>query len=311
MGKQHRNRDDQWRQDSWSWDQNRNRNNREDDFPRQDQSRKYGDTGYGNQDYRNVSSDRERYSRDSWEPRDNFGNNSNDWRQSDWRDNEHRVGNNRGNYGHYGNTGNSSWDREEGLGEGKFGMNYGREDFGRRNAGYMNDYGNSRDRGDYSGQRNSGFRTGDNDSRDRSRRDWWDRTVDEVSSWFGDEDAQRRRERDERQYGGYRGKGPKEYKRSQERIQEDVCDRLTDDDYLDASNISVEIQGNDVVLSGTVNSREQKRRAEDLVERISGVHNVENRIRIDRTAEGNNTFAGPRTTKISDDITDNDRNRIV
>lgn len=311
MGKQHRNRDDQWRQDSWSWDQNRNRNSREENFPRQDQSRKYGDTGYGNQDYGNVSSDRERYSRDSWEPRDNFGNTSNDWRQSDWRDNEHRVGNNRGNYGQYGNTGNSSWDREDGLGEGKFGMNYGREDFGRRNTGYMNDYGNSRDRGDYSSQRNSGFRSGDNDSRDRSRRDWWDRTVDEVSAWFGDEDAQRRRERDERQFGGYRGKGPKEYKRSQERIQEDVCDRLTDDDYLDASNISVEIQGNDVVLSGTVNSREQKRRAEDLVERISGVHNVENRIRIDRTAEGNNTFAGPRTTKISDDITDNDRNRIV
>lgn len=309
MGKQHRNRDDQWRQDSWSWDQNRNRNNREDDFPRQDQSRKYGDTGHGNQGYGNVSSGRDNYNRDSWEPRDNFGNTSNDWRQNDWRDNEHRVG----NRGNFGNAGNSSWDREEGMGEGKFGMNYGREDFGRRNTGYMNDYGNSRDRGNNMNQRNAGnnYQNDDQRSRDRGSRDWWDRTVDEVSAWFGDEDAQRRRERDERQSGGYRGKGPKEYKRSQERIQEDVCDRLTDDDYLDASNISVEIQGNDVVLTGTVNSREQKRRAEDLVERISGVQNVENRIRIDRSVEGNNTFSGPRTTKISDDITDTDRNRIV
>jgi osmotically-inducible protein OsmY len=112
-------------------------------------------------------------------------------------------------------------------------------------------------------------------------RGWWERTKDEVSSWFGDDDAERRRNRDQQQSGGYRGKGPKDYQRSEDRIREDVCDRLTDDDMLDATNINVQIQGNEVVLTGTVNSREQKRRAEDLVESISGVRNVENRIRVE------------------------------
>lgn len=32
-------------------------------------------------------------------------------------------------------------------------------------------------------------------------RDWWDRTTDEVGSWFGDDDAERRREMDEYRSG--------------------------------------------------------------------------------------------------------------
>lgn len=111
-------------------------------------------------------------------------------------------------------------------------------------------------------------------------RNWWDKTRDEVSSWFGDDDAERRRRRDEMNADNHRGRGPKDYHRSEDRIREDVCDRLTDDDRLDASDIEVKVQGDEVILSGTVNSREQKRRAEDLVESISGVRDVENRIKI-------------------------------
>ncbi|RYZ23317.1 MAG: BON domain-containing protein [Chitinophagaceae bacterium] len=80
--------------------------------------------------------------------------------------------------------------------------------------------------------------------------------------------------------GGHRGRGPRDYRRSEDRIREDVCDRLTDDDWLDASHVAVQVQGNEVILSGTVNSREEKRRAEDVVESISGVQHVENRIRV-------------------------------
>src|ERR687883_561129 len=42
--------------------------------------------------------------------------------------------------------------------------------------------------------------------------------------------------------GGYRGRGPREYRRSDDRIRDDVNDRLTDDDFLDASQIEVGVQ---------------------------------------------------------------------
>ncbi len=79
----------------------------------------------------------------------------------------------------------------------------------------------------------------------------------------------------------HRGKGPKGYKRSTARIKEDICDKLHDDYFLDASNIEIEINNDEVVLSGTVSDRISKRRAEDDVESVSGVRHVENRIRVE------------------------------
>jgi hypothetical protein len=60
---------------------------------------------------------------------------------------------------------------------------------------------------------------------DNNDRGFLDRAGDEVASWFGDEDAARRRDMDARHYG----RGPKNYTRSDERISEDVNERLTDD----------------------------------------------------------------------------------
>jgi len=111
-------------------------------------------------------------------------------------------------------------------------------------------------------------------------RGWWDRASDEVSSWFGDEDAKRRRQQDDRRT--YRGRGPKNYTRSDDRIKEDVNDRLTDYDYIDASDIEVDVTNGEVILSGTVETRYEKRMAEDVAESVSGVRNVENRIRVNR-----------------------------
>jgi hypothetical protein len=77
-----------------------------------------------------------------------------------------------------------------------------------------------------------------------------------------------------------RGRGPKGYRRSDERIKEDINDRMTDDYYLDASEIEIEVSNGEVTLTGTVFAREDKRRAEDIAESVSGVSNVENRIRV-------------------------------
>lgn len=109
----------------------------------------------------------------------------------------------------------------------------------------------------------------------RGDRDWWDRAGDEVASWFGDDDAQRRREMDRR-----RGRGPKNYTRSDERIREDVCDRLTDDPLIDASEIDVRVQNQEVTLSGTADSRNERRLAEECAESVSGVKHVQNNIRV-------------------------------
>ena len=114
------------------------------------------------------------------------------------------------------------------------------------------------------------------------RRGWWDRASDEVSSWFGDEEAGRRRQIDQAGAGAYRGRGPRNYQRSDERIREDINDRLTDNPFLDAYNVEVSVSSGDVVLSGTVRDRYSKRVAEDITEEVSGVRNVENRLRVDR-----------------------------
>jgi hypothetical protein len=79
-----------------------------------------------------------------------------------------------------------------------------------------------------------------------------------------------------------KGKGPKGFRRSDERIRETINDILTDDDQLDASEIEVSVQDGDVTLSGIVAEKDSKRRAEELVESVSGVSNVENRIRVSK-----------------------------
>ncbi|QUS36668.1 BON domain-containing protein [Falsirhodobacter algicola] len=101
-----------------------------------------------------------------------------------------------------------------------------------------------------------------------------DRASDEVASWFGDDKAAARRDED------HRGKGPRGYVRSDARILEDVNDRLSEDRWVDASDIDVRVTDAEVTLSGMVQSRGQKRRAEDCAEGISGVKHVQNNLRV-------------------------------
>ena len=78
----------------------------------------------------------------------------------------------------------------------------------------------------------------------------------------------------------HRGKGPRDYRRRDERIVEDINDRLCDNAYIDASEIEVHVKDGDVVLTGEVENKSSKRLAEDIVESVSGVQNVENRLRV-------------------------------
>lgn len=107
----------------------------------------------------------------------------------------------------------------------------------------------------------------------RGRRDGgnlWDRTQ----RFFGRDRA------DQRDEVSHRGRGPQGYRRSDERINDDVHDRLTEDPYLDASNITVMVKDGEVTLSGTVVSRHAKHHAEHIVEDLSGVKHVQNNLRV-------------------------------
>jgi len=106
------------------------------------------------------------------------------------------------------------------------------------------------------------------------QRGFFDKAGDEIASWFGDEDASRRREQD------HRGRGPSGYTRSDDRIREDANDALTHDSRVDATDITVKVEKGEVTLEGTVGSREAKRRAEDTVDRVSGVRHVQNNLRV-------------------------------
>lgn len=177
-----------------------------------------------------------------------------------WRDEDRNFGGDYGNrgagsgvYGRYYGGGGASG-RESGRSYGEGG--YGRdEDYGRRGAlGY----------GGYGGV--GGAETGS------SALNWAERQQEEQH---------------------HRGKGPKGFKRSDARIHEDVCECLTEDPRIDASNLEVTVKDCEVTLSGTVSSREEKRRAEDLVERVSGVKDVNNNLRVSADPGAGQSMASP------------------
>lgn len=214
----------------------------------------------------------------------------------DYENSENRLGG--ANYGMYGDRGRYDEGRFSGQGTQSSMRRAGRSPgYGRADYGYgAREEARGSSRGNY----------GRDENEDRS---WWDRTTDEVSSWFGDEEAERRRERDRNVSGNYRGKGPRNYSRSDERIKEDINDRLSDDPFVDATDIEVEVAKGDVTLIGTVDHRSTKRRAEDLVESVSGVKNVENRLRVMQPASAKTQPTGTSTPESSAPIPGSDRSK--
>jgi hypothetical protein len=91
-------------------------------------------------------------------------------------------------------------------------------------------------------------------------------------AWAGDWEEQE----------NYSGRGPRDYAPSDERVRDEVCERLTDDRAVDASDVSVRVQNGEVTLTGTVPTREHKRRAEECALRVRGVHDVFNQLRVAR-----------------------------
>ena len=94
-----------------------------------------------------------------------------------------------------------------------------------------------------------------------------------------------------RPQGPHRGRGPRGYVRSPARIYEDLCDRLTDNPFIDASDIEVTVAGTEVTLTGTVRDTIALRQAQAIAEEVAGVSHVHNRLLI-REAGDHETTAG-------------------
>lgn len=97
-----------------------------------------------------------------------------------------------------------------------------------------------------------------------------------------------------RGYGGAGGSAaaraqrvaPKGYQRSDERIREDLCERLTHSGRLNVREVEVTVSGGVVTLTGSVMDRQQKYRIEDIADDVFGVKDVQNQLRVQREGAG-------------------------
>lgn len=152
-------------------------------------------------------------------------------------------------------------------------------------------YGHAEDRGSYERE----YYGARQDDRERTlpgfERDdrWRDRRPDGADTYFadgypaapGDRDLDHRGERHVHRRS-HAGLGPRGYRRSDARITEEVCERLTRHPDLDASDVEVHVADGEVTLEGEVEDRQAKRLAEAIAERAVGVNDVHNRLRVRR-----------------------------
>lgn len=190
-----------------------------------------------------------------------------------------------------------------------------------RNQGYLQDFrsqgygGGSRNQDEYRGQRsfNQDWRTQgfNQDWRGQDyRRDYgqdYGRTIGRTQGYgsygplgnrqgWGSQGLRSEQDRDDESWGQqirHAGqqvvrsvkrafRGPKGYRRSDERIREDVSDRLAAQDELDPSDIEVTVSNGEVTLTGTVQGRHEKFLAEEIADDVSGVNEVHNQLRVRR-----------------------------
>lgn len=83
----------------------------------------------------------------------------------------------------------------------------------------------------------------------------------------------------------YRGRGPRGFRRSDERLREQVCEVLSDHDEIDASEMEVVVKDGEVILTGIVEERRMKYLAEQAADSVPGVMEVQNNLRVRRPQE--------------------------
>jgi hypothetical protein len=221
--------------------------------------------------------------RPSWRPEDPSQSTRRSWDEERDRD----------RYAHWTDERDEGWRTEREDRRGYTAGRYEDRDRSSRNLGYP---GSFEEQGGRSGTDERWSRGGSYYWQDRPQdRHWQDRPQDRRyetrTSYYDDPYSQRESlgySRETSRYyrepasppRGHRGKGPMNYQRSDERIREAVCETLTDDDRIDASRMEVHVMNGDVSLAGTVDDRYAKRLAEEIVENIPGVRDIQNQLRV-------------------------------
>lgn len=190
-------------------------------------------------------------------------------------------------------------EREYGVGygggygrSGDYGERGGRGRWGGEDAGAPSDHDRARfadESSDYGGYgASSGYPNRGREERPRERNDagatygsgggagWGTTGAHGAGRGYG---GQGERWRDEPNFAG---RGPRNYRRSDERIEDEVNEALTRHPRLDATDIEVRVHDGEVTLTGRVDSRDAKRMADDAADSVFGVVDVVNQLRIGR-----------------------------
>jgi osmotically-inducible protein OsmY len=186
-----------------------------------------------------------------------------------------------GDYSHPGRGPNTGQDRygQTGYGQGGYGQgNYGQPNYSYGQPSYGQEAGSS-------GTSNYGRSNFGSGRADRDASQGWREPSGEGQQYdYGGTGL-----------GGHRGKGPKNYQRSDERIREMLSERLHDDPNIDASEVTVTVQGGRITLEGTVDSRQTKNAIEDVAEQL-GTQDVQNNLRVQKAGQQASETGGKSTS---------------
>jgi osmotically-inducible protein OsmY len=82
--------------------------------------------------------------------------------------------------------------------------------------------------------------------------------------------------------GSHAGQRAKFHRRSDDKIHEEIWELLSNNADLDATEIELHVEAGEVTLTGNVDSRDARWLAEDLVSSVTGVREVNNRLKVAR-----------------------------
>lgn len=112
---------------------------------------------------------------------------------------------------------------------------------------------------------------------------WRDEMGREVGEFFDDDYAEQRSDWNERRMRdirrSMRGRGPSPVISDDERVRDQICRRMSDDDDLDAEDVRIHVHHGQVTLDGVVEDASERRHAERCAQSVRGVRRIRNHLR--------------------------------